>query len=70
MADDRPHGNGVLVGTGVKVGVTVGGSVAVLVAVVVGSRVGAAIFPGAPQPARTDKSRSQEKSFAFELQGM
>jgi hypothetical protein len=70
MADDRPQGNGVLVGRGLIVGVMVGGGDAVLVAGAVGDRVGAAIVAGVPQPARMDRSRSQEKSLVFELRVM
>jgi hypothetical protein len=70
MGDDRPQGNGVLVGMCVKVGVMVGGGVAVLVAGAVADRVGVAIVAGAPQPARMVRSRNQEKSLVFELRVM
>jgi hypothetical protein len=62
--DDRPQGSRVEVGTGVKVGVNVGRRVAVVVACAVGDKfTGEAVPGGAPQPDRTARSRSQEKSF-------
>ena len=63
MADDLPQGNGVLVGTGVKVGVGDGKNVAVLVAGAVGDSVGEVTLDGVAQAAKTETSRIHERSF-------
>ena len=52
-------------GTGAKVGVREGVRVAVLVAGAVAEAPGVTILPGAAQPARTDKNKSQQISFTF-----
>jgi hypothetical protein len=69
MAEDRPQGSAVVVGTGVKVGVKdgvrEGGTIAVLVAGAVDASPGVTLPPGTAQPAKRDKSKSQEMSFTF-----